>query len=549
MITLEGKGVSGGYASGRIAFFHRDVAEVEKRAVDDAEAEVERFLKAKEVASEQVRLLYEKAVTDVGQEEANIFDIHQMMLDDEDYLEAIQGLIIDQQVNAEYAVATTAEEFADMFSSMDDEYMQGRAADVRDISSRLVRVLRGGGEGGFNPSEPVILAADDLVPSETLQFDRTRILAIVTMYGSSTSHTAILARMMNIPAVIGLGENLTPDVDGREAIVDGFTGTLLVEPVAAARDHYDGKFREEQTRRTTLRQLRGKGNITRDGRKIDLYANIGGVEDVNEALENDAGGIGLFRSEFLYLQQDDYPSEDVQFAAYKAVAEGMAGRRVIIRTLDIGADKQIGYFGLDHEENPALGFRAIRICLERPDLFRTQLRALYRASAFGRVAIMFPMITDVEEVREIKTIIAEVRDDLNRQGIAMAERVEIGVMIETPAAVMVSDLLAKEVDFFSVGTNDLTQYVLAVDRQNPKLDRFYRPHHTGLLRMLKMVVDNAHLEGKWVGICGELAADLELTEFFLSIGVDELSVSPGSLLAVRQKIRSIDTSTLTHFPL
>lgn len=542
MVVLNGTGVFGGIAFGKIVFYKRGESTVKRRRIDDPAAETTRFEEAKQTAISQLKALYDKAYAEVGEANALIFEIHQMMLDDGDYCDSIVNIITTQNVNAEYAVATTGDNFAKMFASMEDDYMRERAADVKDISERLVGVLAGNQQQALKTDEPVILAADDLAPSETVQLDKEKILAFVTKGGSTNSHTAILARMMNIPAIIGAGEQLSESFDGKEAIADGFTGTVYVEPDAETTEKLKEKANAAAEKKRLLEELRGKENITLDGKKIDIFANIGSVSDVAVALKNDAGGVGLFRSEFLYLQSENYPTEAEQFAAYKMVAETMAGKKVVIRTLDIGADKQIDYFDLPHEENPAMGYRAIRICLDRPEIFKTQLRALYRASAFGNIAIMFPMIISVEEILEIKEIISDVKSELDADGIAYSKDIELGVMIETPAAVMVSDLLAKEVDFFSVGTNDLTQYTLALDRQNSKLDKFYNAHHRGILRMLHMAADNAHKEGKWIGICGELAADLDLTETFLAMGIDELSVSPPFVLPLRNKVRGVDTS-------
>lgn len=542
MVVLKGTGVFGGIAFGKIAFYKRGGDAVRRHRVEDTASEVIRFEEAKQTSIEQLKELYDKANAEVGEANALIFEIHQMMLDDGDYCDSITNIINTQNVNAEYAVAVTGDNFAQMFSEMDDDYMRERAADVKDISGRLVRALTGSQQQGIQSDEPVILAADDLAPSETVQLDKEKILAFVTMGGSTNSHTAILARMMNIPAIIGVGEQLIESFDGKNAIVDGFTGEVYIDPDEQTMSRLKEKADADAEKKRLLTQLRGKENITLDGKKIDIFANIGSVTDVAAALLNDSGGVGLFRSEFLYLKSDDYPTETEQFQAYKTVAENMAGKKVVIRTLDIGADKQIDYFELPHEENPAMGYRAIRICLDRPDIFKTQLRALYRASFYGSIAIMFPMITSVEEVMEIKNMISIVKDELDAENIPYAKDVEIGIMIETPAAVLISDLLAKEVDFFSIGTNDLTQYTLAIDRQNLKLDRFYNSHHRAVLRMIRMVADNAHKEGKWVGICGELGSDLELTETFLAIGIDELSVSPPFVLPLRDKVRSIDTS-------
>ena len=540
MITLSGKSVFGGVSIGRLMFYKRSDKVIKRTHVDDVEGEVARFQKAKDTAVEQLKGLYEKALNDVGEANAMIFEIHQMMLEDLDYLESIENIIRTQEVNAEFAVATTADNFSQMFASMDDAYMQGRAADVKDVSERVLDILCGTSEGMKEMTEPCIIAADDLAPSETVQLDKSKVLGFATMYGSSNSHTAILARTMNIPAVIGLGEELSQEYDGKEAIIDGFTGTLYIDPDEETMKEMQEKRAKDLEQKALLEQLKGKENITKSGRKINVYANIGNVSDVGSVLKNDAGGIGLFRSEFLYLENTDFPSEEQQFAVYKQVAENMAGKKVIIRTLDIGADKQVDYFGLDKEENPALGYRAIRICLTRPEIFKTQLRALYRAAVYGNISIMFPMIISVGEIHRIKEIIAEVKAELKNEGIPYKDDVELGVMIETPASVMISRDLAKEVDFFSVGTNDLTQYTLAIDRQNAKLDAFYDPHHPAILAMIKMASENAHAEGAWIGICGELGADLELTQEFLDMGLDELSVSPSMVLPLRKKIRECE---------
>ena len=540
MITLSGKSVFGGVSIGRLMFYKRSDKVIKRTHVDDVEGEVARFQKAKDTAVEQLKGLYEKALNDVGEANAMIFEIHQMMLEDLDYLESIENIIRTQEVNAEFAVATTADNFSQMFASMDDAYMQGRAADVKDVSERVLDILCGTSEGMKEMTEPCIIAADDLAPSETVQLDKSKVLGFATMYGSSNSHTAILARTMNIPAVIGLGEELSQEYDGKDAIIDGFTGTLYIDPVEETLKEMQEKRAKDLEQKALLEQLKGKENITKSGRKINVYANIGNVSDVGSVLKNDAGGIGLFRSEFLYLENTDFPSEEQQFAVYKQVAENMAGKKVIIRTLDIGADKQVDYFGLDKEENPALGYRAIRICLTRPEIFKTQLRALYRAAVYGNISIMFPMIISVGEIHRIKEIIAEVKAELKNEGIPYKDDVELGVMIETPASVMISRDLAKEVDFFSVGTNDLTQYTLAIDRQNAKLDAFYDPHHPAILAMIKMAAENAHAEGAWIGICGELGADLELTQEFLDMGLDELSVSPSMVLPLRKKIRECE---------
>ena len=537
MITLSGKSVFGGVAIGKIAFYKRQGKQVRRYHVEDTEAEVARFEEAQETAIAQLGELYDKAMEDVGEANAAIFEVHQMMLMDLDYVDSIKNIITTQEVNAEYAVATTGDNFSRMFASMDDAYMQGRAADVKDVSDRLLGILSDAGESGVVADEPVIVAADDLVPSETVQLDKSKVLAFATMYGSANSHTAILARTMNIPAVIGLGEGLAKEYDGHMAAIDGFTGTIYIDPDEETMKAMTEKREEDRRQKALLEELKGKENATLSGKKINVYANIGNLSDVGAVLKNDAGGIGLFRSEFLYLESEDFPTEEQQFQVYKQVAENMAGKKVIIRTLDIGADKQVDYFGLDKEENPALGYRAIRICLTRPEIFKTQLRALYRASAYGQIAIMFPMIISVKEVKQIKAIIEEVKAELREAQIPFREDVELGIMIETPAAVMMSRELAKEVDFFSVGTNDLTQYTLAIDRQNQKLDAFYDPHHPAVLAMIRMAAENAHAEGKWIGICGELGADLELTEEFLAMGLDELSVSPAMVLPLRKKIR------------
>ena len=537
MITLSGKSVFGGVAIGKIAFYKRQEKQVRRYRVEDTEAEVARFEDAQETAIAQLGKLYDKAMEDVGEANAAIFEVHQMMLMDLDYVDSIKNIITTQEVNAEYAVATTGDNFSRMFASMDDAYMQGRAADVKDVSDRLLGILSDAGESGVVADEPVIVAADDLVPSETVQLDKSKVLAFATMYGSANSHTAILARTMNIPAVIGLGEGLAKEYDGHMAAIDGFTGTIYIDPDEETMKAMTEKREEDRRQKALLEELKGKENVTLSGKKINVYANIGNLSDVGAVLKNDAGGIGLFRSEFLYLESEDFPTEEQQFQVYKQVAENMAGKKVIIRTLDIGADKQVDYFGLDKEENPALGYRAIRICLTRPEIFKTQLRALYRASAYGQIAIMFPMIISVKEVKQIKAIIEEVKAELREAQIPFREDVELGIMIETPAAVMMSRELAKEVDFFSVGTNDLTQYTLAIDRQNQKLDAFYDPHHPAVLAMIRMAAENAHAEGKWIGICGELGADLELTEEFLAMGLDELSVSPAMVLLLRKKIR------------
>ena len=540
MITLEGKSVFGGIAIGKIQFYKRNEITIKRTRVEDVEAEVERFQNAKAKTLELLKGLYEKALEDVGEANAMIFEAHQLMLEDPDYVESIENIIRTQDVNAEYAIGATADNFAAIFEAMDDAYMQGRAADVRDVSERLLQALSSQNETVMVMDEPVIIAADDLVPSETVQLDKEKVLSFVTMYGSANSHTAILARTMNIPAVIGLGEALKEEYDGKVAIVDGVDGKVYINPDEETMVSMQKKQKKDQEQKELLNQLKGKENVTKSGQKVNVYANIGNLADVGAVLKNDAGGIGLFRSEFLYLESDTYPTEEQQFAVYKKVAETMAGKKVIIRTLDIGADKQVDYFKLDKEDNPALGYRAIRICLTRPEIFKTQLRALYRASAYGQISIMFPMIISVAEVKKIKEIVEEVKAELRTEGAAFREDVELGIMIETPAAVMVSRELAKEVDFFSVGTNDLTQYTLAIDRQNQKLEDFYDSHHPAVLAMIRMAAESAHAEGKWIGICGELGADVTLTETFLKMGIDELSVAPGMVLKVRQKIREAE---------
>ena len=539
MQELKGKSVFGGIAIGRISVYNKDESTVKRVKIEDTAAEIKRFEEAKETAKEQLQALYEKALVEVGEVNAMIFDVHQMMLDDLDYVEAITHMIENQGINAEYAVATTGDNFSNMFAAMDDDYMKARAADVKDISNRVVKILQGKKDSVLDGDEPVILLADDLAPSETVQLDKSKVLAFVTRHGSTNSHTAILARTMNIPALIGV--KFEENVDGKFAIVDGYNGSVYVEPTDDVVKEYESKKQEAEEKKRLLQELKGKENITLDGKKIKLYANIGGVADVASALQNDAEGIGLFRSEFLYLESNTFPTEEEQFQAYKTVAENMAGKKVIIRTLDIGADKQVDYFNLDKEDNPAMGYRAIRICLTRPEIFKTQLRALYRASAYGQIAIMFPMIISVKEVKQIKVIIEEVKEELREAQIPFREDVELGIMIETPAAVMMSRELAKEVDFFSVGTNDLTQYTLACDRQNNDLGRFYDPHHPAVLRLIRLVTENAHKNGIWVGICGELGADLTLTETFLAFGVDELSVTPRSVLPLRNAVRMTDT--------
>ena len=540
MEQYTGKSIFKKIAIGKVFFYEKNEYQVKRTKIEDPEEEIKRLEAAKVVAVSQLDKIYQKAVKEVGEDNAAVFEVHMMMLDDEDYLDAIYNIIKTESVCAEYAVATTGDNFATMFAAMDDAYMQARAADVKDISERLVAVLLGRDTDMGSLEEPVILVADDLAPSETVQMDKSKLLAFVTEHGSSNSHTAILARTMNIPALIGIP--IQKEWKGRMAVVDGYSGTVTIDPDEEYVAKMKEKMEEDERKRRLLAELKGKDTVTADGKKsIHLYANIGSVADTAAAMANDAEGIGLFRSEFLYLESSTYPTEEEQFQAYKTVAQNMGGRKVIIRTLDIGADKQVDYFNLDKEDNPALGYRAIRICLTRQDIFKTQLRALLRASAFGNISIMFPMIISVDEVHQIKKILQEVKDELKSEGIEYKD-VEIGVMIETPAAVMVSEELGREVDFFSVGTNDLTQYLLAIDRQNPKLDDFYDPHHPAVLRALQMIIDNGHKGGAWVGICGELGADLSLTETFLKMGVDELSVSPTFILPVRDAVRRCDTS-------
>ena len=549
MEQIFGKGVSKGVAAGPISFYRRASGIIPRHEVSDTAAELERFRTARETAKEQLAKLYDKALAEAGEDAAMLFEAHQMMLDDLDFVESIEGMIENDRVNAEAAVSDTGAQFAEMFAAMDDSYMQARAADIRDISARVIGILTGEGESGIVSDVPCIVAADDLAPSETVQLDKALILGFITAGGSANSHTAILARTMGIPAIISAGDALQPEMEGKYAIIDGQTGEAVIEPDDAERERLLKKQAKEKALKELLDQLKGKPNVTKDGRNVMVYCNIGSPADIDAVLQNDGGGIGLFRSEFLYLQGSDYPTEDEQFEAYKTVAERMGGKRVIIRTLDIGADKQADYFHLDKEENPAMGLRAIRICLTRPEVFRTQLRALYRASAYGKIAIMFPMITSVWEVQEIKRICRNIRAELAEEGVPMADKVELGIMIETPAAVMMSAELAREVDFFSVGTNDLTQYTLAVDRQGVGLDRFFDAHHPAVLRMIRMAAENAHKAGIWIGICGELGADAELIETFLSMGIDELSVSPSAVLPLRSAIRSIDTTTLAPLEL
>ena len=539
MKVIQGKSIFGGIAIGPIYFFTKDQKQVKRTKIEDAEAEIKRYEDASEVAKEQLSVLYEKALKEVGESGAQIFEVHQMMLDDDDYNDSVKSIIETQMVNAEYAVATTGDNFASMFAAMEDEYFQARSADMKDISERVINVLMGVGEEK-SWDEPSIIVAEDLAPSETVQFDKSKLLGFVTKLGSSNSHTAILARTMNIPALIQI--DIQEEWNGKMAVIDGFSGEFYIDPEPEILEKYQAKKDEQEAHRRLLAEQKRKPTVTKGGKAIKLFANIGSVSDLPAAMSNDAGGIGLFRSEFLYLESDTYPTEDEQFKAYKMVAETMAGKKVIIRTLDIGADKQVDYFELDKEENPAMGLRAIRICLTRPEIFKTQLRALLRASAYGNIAVMYPMIISVEEVRQIKAIMEEVKKELDDAGIAYGN-VEQGIMIETPAAAVISDLLAKEVDFFSIGTNDLTQYTLAIDRQNAKLDAFYDSHHEAVLRMIEMVVDNAHKEGIWAGICGELGADMELTERFLEMGVDELSVSPTFIYPIRQIIREYDGPT------
>jgi len=543
MVVYQGKGVYGAVAVGKVSVFSRSSADVRRVNVNDTEKELSRVEAAKEMAAQQLEEIHSKALKEVGEANAEIFEVHLMMLDDEDYNDSIKSIIETQKVNAEYAVAVTADNFAEMFSSMDDAYMQARAADVKDISDRLISCLTGGGKTENSSDEKMIICADDLAPSETVSLDKDKVLAFVTAFGSSNSHTAILARNMNIPAVICAGEDFLKNIhDGDMLIVDGHTGQLIVSPDDVTIAKYTAKQAEDARKKQLLQELKGKENITLDGRKINIFANIGGVGSIGAVLANDAGGIGLFRSEFLYLESEDYPTEEQQFSAYRKVLESMAGKKVIIRTLDIGADKQIDYFGLEKEDNPALGLRAVRICLTRPEIFKTQLRALYRASAFGDLGIMFPMITSVAEVEKCLAVCEEVKAELKSDGIRFNENTEIGIMIETPAAAVISDLLAPLVDFFSVGTNDLTQYTLACDRQNAKLEPFVDTHHEAVLRLIEMAANNAHKNGTWIGICGELAADLTLTETFMRMGIDELSVSPPYVLPLREKVRSLDLS-------
>ena len=539
MEVIQGKSIFGGIAIGPIYFFTKEQKQVKRTKIEDAAAEIKRYEDACEAAKEQLGELYEKALKEVGESGAQIFEVHQMMLEDDDYNDSVKSIIETQMVNAEYAVATTGDNFAAMFAAMEDEYFQARAVDMKDISERVIDVLMGIGEAK-SWDEPSIIVAEDLAPSETVQFDKSKLLGFVTKLGSSNSHTAILARTMNIPALIQI--DIQEEWNGKMAVIDGFSGEFYIDPEPEILEKYQAKKEEQEAHRRLLAEQKGKPTVTKGGKAIKLFANIGSVSDLPAAMSNDAGGIGLFRSEFLYLESETYPTEDEQFKAYKMVAETMAGKKVIIRTLDIGADKQVDYFDLDKEENPAMGLRAIRICLTRPEIFKTQLRALLRASAYGNIAVMYPMIISVEEVRQIKAIMEDVKKELDDAGIAYGN-VEQGIMIETPAAAIISDLLAKEVDFFSIGTNDLTQYTLAIDRQNAKLDEFYDPHHEAVLRMYEMVRETAQKAGLWAGICGELGADMELTERFLAMGVDELSVSPTFIYPVRQIIREYDGPT------
>ena len=548
MKKYSGKGVYGAIAIGKISVLKKNDAAVTRVHVEDAAAEKARVKKAKQAAAEQLQAIHDKALKEVGEANAQIFEIHIMMLEDEDYNESIANIIDTQQVNAEYAVAVTSDNFAEMFAAMDDAYMQARSADVRDISNRIIANLTGTADSSAESCDSMIVCADDLAPSETVALDKDKVLAFVTAHGSSNSHTAILARNMNIPAVIGMGDEFLTEISsGTPAIVDGYTGTVIVDPDEATVAEYTAKRTSDEEKKRLLQELKGKENVTVDGRKINIYANISGIDNIERdfigaVLLNDAGGIGLFRSEFLYLENSDFPTEEQQFHAYKRVLESMAGKKVIIRTLDIGADKQVGYFGLKKEENPALGYRAIRICLTRPEIFKTQLRALYRASVYGNLGIMFPMITSVKEVERIKEICEEVKAELRSDGIEYSDKIELGIMIETPAAALISDRLAPMVDFFSVGTNDLTQYTLACDRQNPDIEEFIDTHHEAILRLIEMSAENAHKNGAWIGICGELAADTTLTERFLRMGIDELSVSPSFVLKVRDAVRRTDLS-------
>lgn len=538
MEKYTGKSIFKGIAIGKILFYQKGEQPVKRVKIEDTAEQIKRYEDARAKAAEQLQGLYEKALKEVGEANAAVFEVHQMMLEDDDYIDSVVNIIETQQVNAEFAVATTGDNFAKMFAEMEDDYFKARAADVKDISERMVNILSGNESGGAIGDEPVIVVAEDLAPSETVQMDKEKLLAFVTRLGSANSHTAILARTMNIPALIEV--DIKKEWNGKMAVVDGYTGTFYIDPDEDILKKMQEKKEEDIKARELLQELKGKEDVTVDGKHIKLYANIGGVKDVASVLANDAAGIGLFRSEFLYLEADNYPNEEAQFQAYKTVAENMAGKKVIVRTLDIGADKQVDYFNLDHEENPAMGYRAIRICLDRRDIFRTQLRALLRASAYGNIGIMYPMIISVDEVKEIKKIVESIKAELTEKGIEYGE-VEQGIMIETPAAVMISDLLAEEVDFFSIGTNDLTQYTLAIDRQNSKLDNIYDAHHPAVLRMIQKTIENGHKAGCWVGICGELGADMTLTETFLKMGIDELSVSPTFVLPIRKLIREMST--------
>lgn len=538
MEMYTGKSIFKGIAIGKILFYQKGEQPVKRVKIEDTAEQIKRYEAARAKAAEQLQGLYEKALKEVGEANAAVFEVHQMMLEDDDYIDSVVNIIETQQVNAEFAVATTGDNFAKMFAEMEDDYFKARAADVKDISERMVNILSGNESGGAIGDEPVIVVAEDLAPSETVQMDKEKLLAFVTRLGSANSHTAILARTMNIPALIEV--DIKEEWNGKMAVVDGYTGTFYIDPDEDILKKMQEKKEEDIKARELLQELKGKEDVTVDGKHIKLYANIGGVKDVASVLANDAAGIGLFRSEFLYLEADNYPDEEAQFQAYKTVAENMAGKKVIVRTLDIGADKQVDYFNLDHEENPAMGYRAIRICLDRRDIFRTQLRALLRASAYGNIGIMYPMIISVDEVKEIKKIVESIKAELTEKGIEYGE-VEQGIMIETPAAVMISDLLAEEVDFFSIGTNDLTQYTLAIDRQNSKLDNIYDAHHPAVLRMIQKTIENGHKAGCWVGICGELGADMTLTETFLKMGIDELSVSPTFVLPIRKLIREMST--------
>lgn len=539
MQIYQGKSVFGGVAIGKIHVYRKGEQQVKRVKTEDSDREMSRYEEAREQAISQLKGLYEKAMKEVGEANAAIFEIHQIMLEDDDYNESVENIIRTQKVNAEYAVAATGDNFSHMFASMDDDYMKERAADVKDISERVLSILNGGDKSTVEMDEPAIILADDLAPSETVQLDKEKVLSFVTVHGSVNSHTAILARTMGIPALIGTAIPMDDSVDGKMAVVDGSSGRIYVEPDEETVKVMESRRKEEQEKKELLLKLKGRENITLDGKKVMLYANIGNIKDLATVIQNDAGGIGLFRSEFIYLEKEDYPTEEEQFQIYKTVAETMAGKKVIIRTLDIGADKQCGYFEMEHEDNPALGYRAIRICLTKPEIFKTQLRALFRASVYGNLAVMYPMITSLWEIKKIKEIVEEVKAELEAQKIEYRVP-EQGIMVETPAAVMVSEALAKEVDFFSIGTNDLTQYTLAIDRQNPKLDEFYDAHHPAVLAMIRMTVENAHKAGIWAGICGELGADLALTQEFLAMGVDELSVSPGGILPIRKIVLETD---------